>query len=159
MKISRCFSRLIRDIQPSEAERLVAKQRLSAVRKRLAENFNLRRPLVTGSYARGTFIRGGSDVDLFAVISKKDFSRAGALFKSGTVLATVRHDLLERYRATEVTTDVNSALLPFARGMHIDVVPAVFKQFLENIRPKSPVYLIPKGGGKWMESCPDAHNR
>src|SRR5204863_7112495 len=79
--------------------------------------------------------------------------------KSGTVLATVRHDLLERYRATEVTTDVNSALLPFARGMHIDVVPAVFKQFLENIRPKSPVYLIPKGGGKWMESCPDAHNR
>jgi predicted nucleotidyltransferase len=120
MSIARCFQRLIQDIQPSEPELMVARLRLSAVRRRLAETFNLRRPLLSGSFARGTFIRGGSDVDLFAVISKKDFSRAGELFKSGTVLANVRYDLLQRCRATEVTTDVNAALLPFAKACRFD---------------------------------------
>ena len=156
MNINGCFAKLVNRIQPSETEKLSAQQRLFTVKARLASTFNIRRPLVTGSYARNTFIKGGSDVDLFAVISKKDCTYGGNLVKSTTVLNNVREQLLLRYPTTQVATDENAVVVGFSSGISIDVVPAVFDSWVSG---QSPLYLIPDGDGWWMQACPDLHNK
>jgi hypothetical protein len=154
MNIAARFSRLVSRIQPSENERSSAQQHLYTVRARLASTFNIRRPLTTGSFARGTFIRGSSDVDLFAVISKKDCVHGGELIKSTTVLSHVRDQLLQRYPTTPVTTDTHAVVVPFSSKISVDVVPAIFQSWAG----QSPLYLIPDGSGWWMPTCPDLHN-
>jgi predicted nucleotidyltransferase len=156
MNINGCFARLVNRIQPSETEKLSAQQHLYTVRTGLAATFNVRRPLVTGSYARNSFIRGGSDVDLFAVISKKDCTHGGSLVKSTTVLSNVRDQLSQRYPTTPVTTDENAVAVSFSSGISVDVVPAIFDSWISG---QSPLYLIPDGDGWWMASCPDLHNK
>ncbi len=162
MNINACFAKLVNRIQPSEAEKLSAQQHLYTVKARLTATFNIRRTLHTGSYARNSFIRGGSDVDLFAVISKKECSRGDSLVQSTTVLSNVRDELLKRYPTTSVSTDENAVVVSFSSGISIDVVPAVFDSMLggqSSLAGQSPLYLIPDGDGWWMQTCPDRHNK
>ena len=156
MNINACFAKLVNRIQPSESERLSAQQRLYTVKAKLAATFNIRRTLHTGSFARNSFIRGVSDVDLFAVISKKDFTHGGSLVKSTTVLSHVREQLSQSYPTTLVATDENAVVVSFSSGISVDVVPAIFDSWISG---QSPLYLIPDGDGWWMASAPDLHNK
>lgn len=156
MNINGCFAKLVNRIQPSETEKQSAQQHLYTVKARLTATFDIRRTLNTGSFARNTFIRGGSDVDLFAVISKKDCTWGDSLVKSTTVLTNVRDELLKRYPTTPVSTDENAVVVSFSSGISVDVVPAIFDSWISG---QSPLYLIPDGEGWWMPSAPDLHNK
>jgi predicted nucleotidyltransferase len=152
--IAGCFGRLITKIQPTPPELEHAQQYISTIKTRLNVTFKVRRPLVGGSYSRGTFIRGGSDVDLFAVIAQSDITWGGTYQKSETVLNHFRNELAHRYPNTPVGRDVQAVVVQFAQGPSVDVVPAVFHHML-NGRPQ---YLIPDGEGDWMVTSPERHN-
>ena len=154
MNIAISFGKLVNRLQPSEYEKTQAQQHLYTIKNRLTSTFNIRRFLISGSFSRGTFIRGGSDVDLFAVISKKDVTWGGSLVSSETALNNIREELLKRYPTTPVERDAQAVVVPFSQGASIDVVPAVFDQMLNG---KLPLYLIPDGDGGWMPTCPELH--
>ena len=57
---------------------------------------------------------------------------------------------------TEVRRDQQAAVLGFAATQQsLDVVPALFQRFDKG----RPVYLIPDGGGGWLETSPEVHDR
>ena len=154
MNIATCFGKLVSRLQPSDNEKALAQQHLYTIKNRLTATFNIRRFLTGGSYSRGTFIRGGSDVDLFAVISKKDVTWGNGLVSSETAINNIRAELLKRYPTTPVERDVQAVVVPFSQGASVDVVPAVFDQMLNG---KLPLYLIPDGDRDWMPTCPELH--
>lgn len=131
----------------------MAQQHLYTIKTRLTATFNIRRFLTGGSFSRNTFIRGGSDVDLFAVISKQEVTWGNGLVSSETALNNLRAELLKRYPNTPVERDVHAVVVPFSQGASVDVVPAVFDQMLNG----RPYYLIPDGDGDWMLTCPELH--
>lgn len=134
----------------------LAQQHLFAIKNRLTTVFNIRKFPATGSFGRGTSIRGGSDVDLMALISRKDFKWGDDLVTSATALQRIRRELLARYPTTPIHTDVNAVVVEFSQGASVDVVPAVFEGMLPN---NWPLYQIPDGDGGWMPSCPEMHNK
>jgi hypothetical protein len=156
MNIATCFGKLVSRIQPSENETVLAKQHLHTIKTRLTATFNIRKFPPSGSLARGSFIRGGSDADLMALISRKDFKWGDDLVTSRTALERIRIELMGRYPNTPVYTDVHAVVVPFSQGVSVDVVPAVFDGMLPN---NWPLYLIPDGAGGWMPSCPELHNK
>jgi len=56
---------------------------------------------------------------------------------------------------TKVGRDVHAVVVEFS-DMDIDVVPAAWAGFSSQY--KRPLYLIPDGNGKWMETSPEIHN-
>jgi hypothetical protein len=156
MNIAACFGKLVNRIQPSDSERVMAQQHLATIKTRLAATFNIRKFPATGSIGRGTFIRGASDADLMALISRKDFRWGEDLVTSRTALERIRIELLKRYPNTPVRTDVHAVVVPFSQGVSVDVVPAVFDGMLPN---NWPLYHIPDGAGGWLPSCPELHNK
>ncbi len=154
MNLSDCFSTLLTRIQPTAAEITTAQGHIATIKARLEATFSLNRLVVGGSFARGTFIRGNSDVDVFAVFSKKEATRGDQLVASTTVLDNVRKELAARYPNTPVWRDVHAVVVGFA-GVQVDVVPALFDKLRDN---RWAQYLIPDGVGGWMATCPELHN-
>jgi hypothetical protein len=154
VNIATCFGKLVNRLQPSESEKLQVQQHLYTIKNRLTTTFNIRRFLTGGSFSRDTFIRGGSDVDLFTVISKKDVTWGNGLVSSETTLNNIRAELLKRYSTTLVERDIQAVVVPFSLGACVEVVPAVFDQMLNG---QLPLYLIPDGDGGWMPTCPELH--
>jgi hypothetical protein len=154
VNIAVCFGKLVNRLQPSENEKALAQQHLYTIKNRLTATFNIRRFLTGGSFSRGTFIRGGSDVDPFAVISKKDVTWGNSLVSSETALNNIRAEVLKRYPNTPVERDIQAVVVPFSQGASVDVVPAVFDRMLDG---KLPLYLIPDGDGGWMPTCPELY--
>lgn len=134
----------------------MANQHLYEIKRRLTATFNIRKFVLGGSFARNTFIRGGSDVDLFALISRKDFTWGGELVGSKTALEQIRDSLLARYPNTSVYRDAQAVVVRYAQGASVDVVPTVFERMLHN---NWPLYHIPDGEGGWMPACPELHNK
>src|SRR5882724_8559158 len=128
MNIDTCYGRLIARIQPTATEMGLVQQHLHTIKARLTTTFNMRRFLIGGSFARDTFNRGGSDVDIFAVISRKDVTWGDNWIASTTALKNMREQLLLRYPTTLIRTDVHAVVIPFSQGASVDVVPAVFDQ-------------------------------
>jgi hypothetical protein len=114
----------------------------------------MRRFLIGGSFAQGTFNRGERDVDIFAVISRKDVTWGDNWVASTTALKNMREQLLLRYPTTPIGTDVKADVIPFSQGASVNVVPAVFDQMNGN----RPGYFIPDGNGDWMTTSPELHN-
>ncbi len=69
MTISDGFKTLLARIAPLQSEIDAAERHIATIRTRLAEAYTLKGFVRAGSYSRDTFIRGSSDVDLFAVIT------------------------------------------------------------------------------------------
>jgi hypothetical protein len=156
VNIAACFGKLVNRVQPSDNEKAMAQQHLYTVKTRLTATFNIRKFPPSGSFVRGSFIRGGSDADLMALISRKDFKWGDDLVTSRTALERIRVELMKRYPNTPVRTDVHAVVVPFSQGASVDVVPAVFEGMLPNNWPR---YVIPDGNGGWMPSCPELHNK
>jgi len=72
MTISDGFKTLLTRIALLQFEIEAAERHIATIRTRLAEAYNLKGFVRAGSYSRGTFIRGSSDVDLFAVVTCDD---------------------------------------------------------------------------------------
>lgn len=153
--VARRFLLLLQRIQPTAAERARATQHVAVIKARLNTVFEVSSTRITGSGARGTSIRGSSDIDLFAVFRKNNFTRGGYLIGSDTVLEHVRKQLLARYPSSNVGRDIMAVTARFSDGHQVDVVPALFDSFSQG----QPVYLIPDGAGGWMKTSPGLHDK
>jgi len=155
MSISQSFGSLIKRIQPLTSETASAKQHLSTIKTRLETVFELSSCRATGSFTRGTSIRGSSDIDLFPVFRKTNFTWGGILISSTRALENVRQQLLKRYPNTTLGRDVTAITISFSDGQVVDVVPALFDSMYQG---KWPIYLIPDGIGGWMQTAPSLYD-
>jgi hypothetical protein len=155
MSISQSFASLIQRIQPSANEIASARRHLETIKTRLEAVFELSSCRTTGSIARETSIHGFSDIDVFPVFRKNNFTWGGSLISSNRALEHVRQELLARYPNTALGRDVTAITVSFADGQKVDVVPALFDSMYQG---KWPVYLIPDGTGGWMQTAPSLYD-
>lgn len=154
MTTSDGFKTLLARIAPLQSEIDAAERHIATIRTRLAEAYNLKGFVRAGSYSRGTFIRGSSDVDLFAVVTRDDARWGRGYMSSDTMLNNFRQELAARFRATDVARDVHAIVVRFS-DCQVDVVPAFFAGMTPD---KYPMYSIPDGRGDWMTTSPARHN-
>lgn len=110
---------------------------------------------MAGSFSRETFIRGRSDVDVFAQISLDDIRWGNGWKSSHTVLDSFRMEIASRLPNSEVGRDVHAIVVRFT-DMDMDIVPAAWGGF--STEYKRPLYFIPDGNGDWMRTSPEIHN-
>ncbi|MFZ2542073.1 MAG: hypothetical protein WAW75_09935 [Gallionella sp.] len=158
MRVAIVFNKLLNSLQPTIVGVNKGKLHAAAIRSRLSSSFAMNKSLFIGSTPRKTAVRGTSDVDLLAVFKRDEARWGDQLVRSDTLVQRVRDDLNARFKSTTVRRDGQAVVVQFGQGSEpVDVVPAIFHEFRGNTG--SPVYLIPKGDGEWMESAPEAHNR
>jgi hypothetical protein len=109
-----------------------------------------------GSHVRGTAIRTHSDVDILAVLRRKEARWGSRDVSPDTFMSRVSDDLKNRYTATNIRRDGQAVVVQFQGGAHaVDVVPAIFARFDAG----RPVFRIPGEGEEWIETSPERHNR
>ena len=153
MTTSDGFKSLLARIAPLQSQIDAAERHIATIRTRLAEVYELK-IVRAGSYSRGTFISGSSDVDLFAVVSRDDLRRAGHYITSETALDNFRRELAARFPYTKVARDVHAIVVEFT-DCRVDVVPSFFAGMTSD---NYPLYAIPDGRGDWMMTSPARHN-
>lgn len=158
MTIPARFRKLLVSITPTLSDSRIYNLHEQTIRRRLETVFKANRVVRIGSYARGSSIRGASDVDLMLILSR-DEVRWGENWKSSTtVLNSIRQQLFLRYPNTEVGRDVQAVVARFRDNQYpIDVVPSFYWQHggLSNY----PIFAIPNGNGGWMLTSAGAHNQ
>jgi hypothetical protein len=118
-------------------------------------SFVVSRIVPIGSHAKGTAVTRISDVDILAVLRRREARWGGGYVGSETFLRRVRDDLVGRYPATAIRRDAQAVVIGFGQGQYrVDVVPAIYHQAAPN---GYPIYLIPDGAGDWQESSPEIH--
>lgn len=156
MLIPAAFLVLIDRVQPTKVEQDRARLHAETIRTRLGSSFKLRRPIVIGSYSRHTAVRGYSDIDLLAILSRQEARWGDGYKRSDAFLGQIKNDLMARYPATDVRRDSQAVVVHFAQGHEgVDVVPGIFWEMTSH---KRPLYYIPDGSGEWMPTSPEAHN-
>lgn len=157
MAVSDRFKTLIERVEPSATAQQLFQSHRASVTARLKAVFAANKVMLIGSHARGTALGGSSDIDLLLVLSRSEVTRSGSLVSSNTVLKNVRQQLEDRYTTTDIGKDGQAVVVNFSDGKHpVDVVPAVYSGPGHN---NYPVYEIPDGGGGWMPTSPEVHNR
>lgn len=157
MQVPLAFSRLNSRLQPTVAGINKAKIHAQTIKARLKNSFSVNSYTFMGSTARQTAVKGYSDVDLLAVIPREYLKWGDGWISSDTFIRNVRNDLDARFHSTDVRRDKQAIVVGFGGGSEsVDVVPAVFHSFKTS--HKVPVFLIPDGGGGWLETAPAAHN-
>lgn len=119
------------------------------------------RSRIIGSFARGTYVRRTSDLDLLVTVPREEARHAGALVSSASVLGSLRDRLNTTFARTEVRRDGQAIVVHFGDGSRcVDVVPGVFDGMVEVARlgTKRPAFLIPTGDGRWQRTSPEAHD-
>lgn len=154
MTISESFQLMLGALDPTEAELSSVVQHLGTVKTRLESTFELKKFLKVGSFSRGTFISGHSDVDVFAVVSRDEVRRGSSYVSSNTVLDNFKQELEGRFWNSIVYRDVQAVEVEFADSQ-VDVVPAFFGGVTEQ---NWPLYHMPDGAGGWMRTSPGLHN-
>jgi hypothetical protein len=113
---------------------------------------------VMGSVERGTATRGASDIDLLAVVERKEVMWGNSYKSSSTVLGNFRDVLLARFQRTEIGRDGQAVVVNFGDAQHrVDVVPGFYDS--QDGYQNHPVFRIPNGSGDWMRTSPSSHNR
>jgi hypothetical protein len=106
--------------------------------------------LYSGSYGRGTAIRGWSDLDMIFWLHPDDYARYNAYVGNGqsALLQYTRNSISKTYPNTDVSGDGQVVVVKFADGTHFDVVPS-FEQ-------PDGSFLFPDSneGGKWKKCDP-----
>jgi len=154
MTTSDGFKTLLTRIAPLQTELDAAERHIATIRARLAEAYHLKGFVRAGSYSRGTFIRGSSDVDLFAVVARDDARWGRGYMGSETMLNNFRRELAGRFPSTDVSRDVHAIVVRFS-DCQVDVVPSFFAGMTSD---NYPMYAIPDGRGDWMTTSPARHN-
>jgi hypothetical protein len=139
-------------LTPSDGETAAATSHRKSLYDCLDAHFDLRRFFRTGSFGNGTSISRYSDVDYFASIPRERLKQ-----NSGSTLREVRDVLDARFPRTGVRVATPAVLVPFGsdRSEWTEVVPADFIRKEDD----ASVYEIADGGGGWMRSSPEIHNR
>lgn len=153
--VPEAFQSLLKRIQPTGSEAQAASKHFETIRTRLESVFTVKKFFAAGSFSRDTFIRGRSDVDVFAQVALDEIRWGNDLKSSFTALDNFRKELTARLPYTRVGRDIHAIVVEFA-DMDMDVVPAAWAGF--SAQHKRPLFLIPDGNGGWMKSNPEIHN-
>lgn len=153
--VSDALKTLLSRIQPTGGEMAAAEKHFETIKTRLEMVFAAKKFPKAGSFSRGTFIRGRSDVDVFAQIPLDAVWWGDEWKSSNTILDKFRREISARLPNTRVGRDVHAIVVEF-RDMDIDVVPAAWGGFSKEY--KRPLYYIPDGNGRWMLTSPEIHN-
>lgn len=148
------FQKLLTQTAPLQSEIEAAAKHTQGIKTRLSTAFNVKSFIVGGSYARKTYIRGASDVDLFVVFSRDDMRWGDGYVSSTTALERVRRELEGRFWSSAIYKDKNAIGVDFTK-CRIEVVPAFFYGLDSNKRGQ---YAMPDGNGGWMLANPLLHN-
>ncbi len=144
----------LRRLQPTVAQLERLGRRRTSIQARLEETFGIRPCMPAGSYSRRTAL-ATSDLDLFAIVPRRELVWGDGSIGPATFLRRVRNDLRTRFPSSTVVIDGQVVVIEFADGDRIEVVPAIFDRFVD----KSPIYLIADTGGEWIETAPGLHKR
>src|SRR6266567_7357188 len=105
--------------------------RYKAITKRLNLDFwgwesDSLHSVYSGSYGRGTAIRGKSDLDMVFWLHPDDFSRYDNYEGNGQsgLLQATRNSIRNTYPNTDVSGDGQVVVVQFSDGTQFDVVPA-----------------------------------
>ena len=154
--VQESFRSRIRRIQPTPTQVDRLQKRAARIRNRLKACFPIVKCPLAGSYSRRTAIGGSSDLDLFALVRRRELAHGDGEIEATTFLRRVRDDLRACFPSTWVVVDRQAVVLDFANGDRIEVVPAVF----DAPRPDGyPTYLIPDTGTGWIRTSPELHKR
>lgn len=158
MTIEDCFQKLLKKIEPREADAKAYKKHRKSITSRLKKAFSAHRVELIGSFKRDTAICGTSDIDLMLILSSQEVARGDDWKSSKSVLNRIRDELQGRYWNTVVGVDKQAVVAQFKGNKHpVDVVPAIYQGLdKEN---KYAIYAIPDGEGGWMLTSPQAHNK
>lgn len=146
------FGRLIERIQPTGAELERIDRRYDTIRAKLAAVFPDARVSRIGSHARGTGVRGTSDLDVLLEVPRFNIRRAGNYTSSRALLRRVRDALVRRYPSSDVCVRGPAVAARFEQAP-VDIVPSAFDSFHGSTK----VIAIPDGSGGWMPTSPAAH--
>jgi len=153
--VSDALQSLLKRIQPTGGEMQAAEKHFATIKTRLETVFTMKKFFTAGSFSRDTFIRGRSDVDVFAQITLDEIRWGNGRKSSYTVLDNFRKEIAARLPNTRVGRDVHAIVVGFS-DMDMDVVPAAWAGF--STQYKRPLYLISDGNGEWMQTSPEIHN-
>jgi hypothetical protein len=154
-EVSDALQSLLKRIQPTGGEMRAADRHFATIKTRLETVFTMKKFLKAGSFSRETFIRGRSDVDVFAQIALDEIWWGNEWKSSYTMLDKFRKEIAARLPNTRVERDVHAIVVGFS-DMDIDVVPAAWGGFSKEY--KRPLFYIPDGNGRWMLTSPEIHN-
>lgn len=153
--VSRRFTRLLVELEPTSGEVARSQLHLRSIRASLRRNFNLAGTDWFGSHAKRTAIRTYSDLDLLAKIRREELKRGDGYLSSTTLLGWVRDALTARYPNTAVGRDGLAVVVNFGSGRYaVDVVPGTYAGPDAQGRP---IFHIPDGKGGWLPTSPAAH--
>lgn len=104
----------------------------------------------SGSYGRGTAIRGVSDVDLMFILPYEIYDQynSRARLSQSALLQAVKRSIQTTYPATDISADGQVAVVNFFDGMTFEVVPC--------FRNNDGSYTYPDAsrGGRWRLTNP-----
>ena len=147
------FQRFVEILEPTRSENDKYASHQNTVTRRLEDGLGAT-VLPVGSYARNTYLKHSSDLDLLAVIPRENALWGSSRKSSATILKNVRAELKARFRDTAIGKSGPSVLVNFGQGNYaVDVVPAV------RLRSRAEgLYEIPANRGGWLTTNPIAHN-
>jgi predicted nucleotidyltransferase len=158
--ISQRFANLLSKIAPTPPVLFKFGSHRTSVSNRLKASFELCQVRPIGSAARGSAIKQASDLDLMVILKKQEVSWGDHLMNSNSVLANIRTELDSRFLSTELGKDCQAVTIRFGDGQYpVDVVPAVFGEWLRIPSASVPAYYIPDGSGSWTRTSPAAHDK
>lgn len=116
--VSEAMKSLLNRIQPTGGELQAADRHCETIRARLESVLTVKKFITEGSFSRNTFIRGRSDVDIFAQISLDDIRWGNGWKSSFTVLDNFRTQIAARlpYSSVALAPTKEPAFL-FCRGV------------------------------------------
>lgn len=150
------FKRLIDRVQPTDAdvERYASHRKTVQTRLKSAVGAVTIQPI--GSFARGTALHNGSDLDLMVQLPITSIRRSGGLVAPVTILNKIRGELAARYPDTDLRGSGPAVSICFAQKKYmVDVVPAIF----DGVHNRVAHYRIPQRDNRWILACPLDHNR
>ena len=152
------FNKLLSRITPSFRDLQTFGRHELTVKKRLKSVFKTNSVVRIGSYSRGSSIRSFSDIDLMLILERDEVRRGQEWNSSTSILNRVRNELMLRYPYTQVVRDAEAVVVRFGSNQRpIEVVPAFYWE--HGGTRNYPIFGIPNGGGWWMKTSPQAHNR
>lgn len=142
------FATLLSGLEITKAQRGEAATRQRNVRSFLAERFNVDgAPLLIGSYARDTQIRGDRDLDVLLPIHAGAYWTSSYPRDSARLVSDLVSVLREHFPRTRIRHDRVAAMMEMD-DFAVDVVPVV--RALEG-------FWLPDGEGGWKRTNPLAH--
>ncbi len=145
---------LVDRVRPKMDEIQAVCDRFGAVQSHLAIAFPRSRFVPVGSHSRGTAIAGHSHVDFLAVLPPEWATWGGRRVSPLTIIDRMTENLMHLQLADVRRHGPGVELYFKGFTFTVDVVPG----FVVRLSDGYPVYSLPSGDNRWIESRPEWHN-